>query len=175
MPCKADPAKPAVLTATNLDGAVCQLPPSNATATVLYFVIHDCPICNRYSPELNRIVQDYSGRKVAVYIVYAESDFSAAQAKKHAKDYGYTCGLLRDPGHALSRAVGATVASEVVILGPDASIDYRGPIDNKYIHFGQTRPQPTARYLRDALDQILAGAPVATPSEPVVGCAIPID
>jgi len=163
------------LQATDLNSKACHLPAVGVPATVLFFVIHDCPICNRYAPEINRITEDYKSRRVACYVVYVESDFPAAQAAEHAKEYGFRCGLLRDPHHELSRSTGADVAPEAVLISSDGSVVYRGRIDDTFASFGMKRPQPTSRDLRNALDEVLAGVPVAKASAPAIGCAIPKD
>src|SRR5207244_12656591 len=43
-------------------------------AIVLFFVLHDCPICSRYVPEMNRIVQDYRSRGVGFVAVCPDGD-----------------------------------------------------------------------------------------------------
>jgi len=163
------------LHATDLNSKVCQLPAVGASATVLFFVIHDCPICNRYAPEINRITNDYKSRRVVCYVVYVESGFSADQASQHARDYGFRCGLLRDPSHELSQATGADVAPEAVLIASNGSVAYRGRIDDTFAAFGMKRAHPTSRDLRIALDALLAGAPIPMASAPAIGCAIPKD
>jgi hypothetical protein len=49
---------------------------------------------------------------------------------------------------------------------------YRGRIDNRVADFGSTRPEATVHDLKDALDAVLAGRPVAVPFTKSVGCAI---
>ena len=50
--------------------------------TVLFFILHDCPICNRYMPEMNQIVQAYRSRGFGFIAVYPESDFSREDARR---------------------------------------------------------------------------------------------
>src|SRR5438309_2091785 len=54
---------------------------------VLFFVLHDCPICNEYAPEINRIVADYRNKGVSAYLVHVDKDVSIDELKKHAKEY----------------------------------------------------------------------------------------
>src|SRR5262245_39516429 len=88
-------------------------------ATVLFFVLPDCPIANSYAPEIQRVCKDYEAKKVAAYIVHADPDVTAKQAKKHAEDYGLACPVLLDPKHTLVKLVGATMAPEVAVIRPD--------------------------------------------------------
>lgn len=142
-------------------------------ATVLFFLLPDCPISNAYAPEIKRICSDYEPKKVAAFIVHADPDVSPEQAKKHAKEYGFACPTLRDPSHVLVKHAGATVAPEVALLGPDAKLLYRGRIDNLYVELGKRRAIPTTRDLRDALDAVLAGRAVTTPRTEAIGCFLP--
>ncbi len=142
-------------------------------ATVLFFLLPDCPVSNAYAPEIKRIGKDYEAKKVATYIVHADPDVSADAAKKHAKEFGYTCPVLRDPTHVLVKATGVKMAPEVAVLGPDGKVIYRGRIDDLYVTYGKRRPAPTQRDLRDALDALLAGKAVAAPSTTVIGCYLP--
>jgi peroxiredoxin len=142
-------------------------------ATVLFFLLPDCPVSNAYAPEIKRICKDYEAKKVAVFLVHADPDVSAELAKKHAKEFGYTCPVLRDPNHVLVKASGVKMAPEVAVLGPDNKVLYRGRIDDLYVDYGKRRPAPTQRDLRDALDAILQGKSVATPTTKVIGCHLP--
>jgi hypothetical protein len=142
-------------------------------ATVLFFVLPDCPVSNAYGPEIKRICKEYEAKKVASFVVHADPDVSLDAAKKHAKEYGYTCPVLRDPAHVLVKAAGVKMAPEVAVLGPDGKVLYRGRIDDLYVDYGKRRPAPTQRDLRDALDAILQGKAVAAPTTRVIGCYLP--
>ena len=142
-------------------------------ATVLFFLLPDCPVSNAYAPEIKRIVADYAGKKVAAFIVHADPDVSAEAAKKHAKEYGFTCPILRDPAHLLVKRAGVTMAPEVALFTPDGKVAYRGRIDDLYVDYGKRREAPTQRDLRNALDALLAGKPVTTPMTKVIGCYLP--
>lgn len=142
-------------------------------ATVLIFVLPDCPVSNAYGPEIKRLVADYEAKKVALFVVHADPEVTLEAAKKHAKEYGYTCPVLRDPAHVLVKAAGVTMAPEVAVLGADRKVLYRGRIDDLYVDYGKRRPAPTQRDLRIALDAILAGKTVAAPTTKVIGCYLP--
>lgn len=143
-----------------------------AKATVLFFVAHDCPISNAYAPEINRLDNSYSPKGVVFYLVYAEKDLTAAQARARARSYGYKFPALLDTRLSLARQLGATVTPEAVVFDPNGHVLYRGAIDNLYADFGVKRPQATRWPLRDALDAILLGQPVPVSSVKDVGCYI---
>jgi len=142
-------------------------------ATVLFFLLPDCPVSNAYMPEIKRICKDYEAKKVASFVVHADPDVTTEHARKHAKEYGYTCPVLRDPSHVLVKATGVKMAPEVAVLGSDGKVLYRGRIDDLYVDYGKRRPAPTQRDLRDALDAILQGKAVPVSKEKVIGCYLP--
>jgi hypothetical protein len=143
-------------------------------ATVLFFVMHECPIANGYAPEINRISSEYSTKGVRSFVVYVESDLSPEKVREHARDYGYKTVVL-DPEHRLVRATGATVSPEAVVLAASGELLYRGRIDDRAVDFGKRRVEPTRRDLRLALDAILDGRPVPARQTKAVGCYIPED
>jgi hypothetical protein len=142
-------------------------------ATVLFFVLHDCPLANSCAPEINRIVADYRARGVRSFLVYAEDDLSPKAARQHAKAHAYICPVLLDRGLQLVRFTGVAKSPEVAVLAPDNTELYRGRIDDRLVAFGKQRVTPTRRDLREALDAILAGKPVLNPVTQAIGCYLP--
>ena len=143
-------------------------------AIVLFFVTTDCPVSNGYAPEMNRLLQEsYAGRGVLVYAVEADPGVSQTDAARHAREYGYRFPVLLDPSQILVRHTGATVTPQAAVLSPGGEVKYLGRIDNRVEDFGKTRPQATGSELREALDAVLAGRPVARPTTKSIGCAIP--
>jgi hypothetical protein len=156
----------------DLDGAVHPIPDPKLRATALFFVAHDCPVSNGYSPEIERICAKYAPQQVAFYMVY-EEEITPDAVRKHAKEYGYTCPLILDSTFRLAHRAGATVTPEAVVITPDGKEPYRGRIDNLYYGFGKARYRATTHDLRDALEAVLSDKPVPTPVTQAIGCYIP--
>jgi hypothetical protein len=146
--------------------------PDDCKAVVLLFVGYDCPISNSYTKEIVRLCNEFMPKKVAFCVVYADADISKDDARKHAKEYGFCCPAILDPKMTLALKVGATVKPEAAVLSPQGELRYLGRIDNRYVDFGKRREQVTSHELRDALDAVLAGKPVATPRVKALGCDI---
>ena len=145
----------------------------DAKAGVLLFLGTECPISNGFSPTINRIFGEYGGRGVRFWIVHVDPRLSAADAKTHAKEFGYTCPVLLDSKRRLVERLRPRVTPEaVVVLPPGGAVAYRGRIDDLYVDYGKRRAGATTRDLADALDAVLAGKPVARPDVPGVGCLI---
>ena len=144
-----------------------------AAAAVVFFLSHDCPISNGYSPEVNRICKEFGdGGKVVFHIVHPYVELTADEARKHAKEFGYTVPVIVDHDRAVTKAVGAKVTPQAVVLSPDGKVLYSGRIDDTWTDFGKRRPEPTVRDLRNALTAVLAGKPVPTPATDAIGCPI---
>jgi hypothetical protein len=142
-------------------------------ATVLLFIAPECPISNGYAREISRIATAYAPRGVAFYGVHADPRVSAETARGHASEYGYAFPVLMDPEQSLAHRVGATVTPEAVVLNRAGAVVYAGRIDDTYYRFGRRRETPTKRELRDALDDLIDGRPVAMHAAPAIGCEIP--
>jgi len=154
----------------DLSGAIKHpLEAGTKTGSVLIFYWHDCPICNAYAPEINRLTDAYTN--FAFYIVQVDPDLSASAAKDHAHQYNLHAPVLLDPRHRLVRLAKATVAPEAVVFGKDGSVAYRGRIDNLYADLNKRRAAATEHDLRAALDAIAAGRP-AVSQPPPMGCLI---
>ena len=68
-------AQAAEISVNDVEGAAHRpLADAGQAATVLFFVMHDCPIANAYAPEISRIAEEYRKRGVRSYVVYGEDD-----------------------------------------------------------------------------------------------------
>jgi tetratricopeptide (TPR) repeat protein len=162
------------LQAVDLDGRAVDVfrPSADRRATVLVFTSTDCPISNRYAPEVHRLHDAYAARGVRFLLVYANASDQPSAIREHVKAFGYGVDAVRDPRHELVRLAQATVTPEVAVFDQHAHLVYHGRIDDRYADFGVDRPVPTRRDLQDTLDAMLAGTPVPASSTRAVGCFI---
>ena len=147
-----------------------------ARAVVFLFIRTDCPISNRYAPEVRRLHQKFASKGVTFWLVYPGPDETIDAIRTHLKEYEYSLGALRDPRHALVKLTGARVTPEAAVFvpGPDASrMLYRGRIDDRVVDFGKARPAPTTRDLESVLSAIVDGKPLISRTTNAVGCFIP--
>ena len=138
--------------------------------TVFVFTTTDCPISNRYAPEIQRLSAKF-GDRVRFVLVYPVPNDSLDLIRDHHKKFGYSLAFQRDESQRLVKQTGVTVTPEVAVMRGNAVL-YRGRIDDRYIDFGKDRPSPTTRDLEDALDALLAGKRVAVRETRAVGCII---
>jgi peroxiredoxin len=144
-----------------------------ARAVVLFFLATECPISNRYAPEINRLVADYAVDGVAFYGVHSDPAIEAPTVRQHAQDYGFNFPVLMDPTQILAGRTGVTLTLTAVILSPEGELLYRGRFDNRYLDFGKYRDVNIKPDLRNALAAALAGQKIAEPVTKPIGCALP--
>lgn len=144
---------------------------------VVVFLSHECPIANAYAPELRALAERTRGQPVHWYLVHVDPDVTAAAAREHAANFALPGTVLLDPGQDLVRALGASRTPEVFVLtaadGGPWQVAYQGRIDDLWQGFGARAQTASTHELRDALDAVIAGRPVAVPRTEAVGCLLP--
>lgn len=157
----------------NLDNAKIEpLANRGQKATVLLFTTHDCPIANKYAPEIERIYQAYRTKQVTFFLVYVDGSLTATEAKKHRNDYKLTLPAVFDTKHHLVKRAQAVVTPEAAVFSSAGKLIYRGRIDDRAVDFGKVRVNPTRKDLRIVLDSFLSGKPVTPKTTRAVGCFI---
>ena len=145
----------------------------NQNAAVLLFISADCPISNRYAPTISQLSSEYGVKNTAFYGVQSDPDITAAEARKHAEDYGFHFPILLDPAQLLASRYGVSVTPTAVVVSPSGEMLYRGRIDDRSVDLGKWRDVPGKQDLRDAISAVLAGRKVNAPFHEAIGCFLP--
>ena len=147
--------------------------PADTRAIVYIFTTTDCPVSNRYAPEVRRIVDTFAVQGVTFRLVYPGRADGDDAIRDHMRAFSYAGALeaVRDPDLAFARFSGATITPEAVVVA-HGRVVYRGRIDDRVVDLGIDRPAPTVHDLSDAIEAVLAGRPVAHPVTQAVGCYI---
>ena len=145
---------------------------SKSRVEVFLFVRTDCPITNRYAPELQRINQEFSQRGVRFWLIYPDSTETAAAIENHVAQYHFPGEPLRDPQHKLVELAHATVAPEAAVFDSSGKLMYHGRIDDRYIEIGKSRQTAQVHDLENAIEAVLTGKPVAEAETRAVGCSL---
>lgn len=161
------------LTLTDMTGKSRSVRPSEAKAVALLFLSVDCPVSNRYAPDLARMAREYTKDGVVFYGVHCDPDLTAEQARHHAAEYKLPFLILLDPTHELARAARVIRVPTAVLLSPAGAVLYHGRVDDRNIGTGKARAEPTRRDLAEAVAETLAGKRPAVPRTQVVGCELP--
>ena len=141
-----------------------------AALRVLVFTTTDCPISNRYAPEIQRLAAKFAG-KAKFVLVYPVRTDSPEIIREHTRKFAYSVETLRDTDQKLVKQTGVSVTPEVAVMN-GTRVLYRGRIDDRYVEFGKDRLTPTRHDLEDALDAVIAGKNVTQRETRAVGCII---
>lgn len=136
--------------------------------TVYVFTTTDCPISNRYAPEIQRLASKF-GSQATFVLVYPVPGDTDDKIREHKTRFAYSLDSIRDRDQQLVRQTGVTVTPEVAVMD-GARMLYRGRIDDRYVDFGKDRPAPTTRDLETALTAAIAGKPIKVKHTRAVGC-----
>lgn len=145
---------------------------TSVDAVVLVFVSVDCPVANAFQPALDEIHSAYAKRGVSFFQVHSSVREERDRVKQHMTDYRINMPVVMDTSQLVARSAKARVTPEAIVIDRTGVVRYRGLINNLYVGFGKKRRQATVHYLTDALDSLLAGDPVKTPTTKPVGCFI---
>jgi thiol-disulfide isomerase/thioredoxin len=136
--------------------------------TVYVFTTTDCPISNRYAPEIQRLAAKYGG-KARFVLVYPVPADTPEVIKTHHSKFGYSMDYVRDA--QLVKKTGVTVTPEVAVMR-GSTLLYRGRIDDRHAAFGVERPKATTHDLDDVLSAAIAGKAIAYRETRAIGCIL---
>lgn len=143
--------------------------PSEKKPLVLIFMSVDCPIANRYTPLIQRLIQ--TNPAVRFVLVYPHSDEDANAIRRHLKEYALTAEAWRDSAKSLTKFAGATITPEAAVF-TRGELVYRGRIDDQYSDWGKRRSVATKHDLQEVLDALAAGEDIGRRITQAVGCYI---
>ena len=134
---------------------------------VIIFVATKCPVSNAYNDRMETVYEDYQAKGINVIGINANSTEPAAEVKSHAAEKGLKFAILKDDGNKIADRLGANHTPEAYVIDASGKLVYHGRIDN-----AQNTANITSNDLRDTLDAILAGKPVAKTTSMAFGCSI---
>jgi hypothetical protein len=151
------------------DGSAHALPTNGLTVLVFFSAHCDCQAA--HDPRLVELARRYQRRGIAFYAVDSEVARTLAQDASEARARGYPYPILLDREAKLARMLDAEYATYSVVLDRAGRVLYRGGVDSDLIDL----TQDTTAYLRDALDDSLAGRAPRRPFGKTLGCSLRID
>lgn len=154
------------------DGETVRLEPGSHAATVVVFTANGCPFARAWHDRIQDVARDHASRDVVVLQIVSNDDADhpedSLDAMRERVAAGELAGpFLRDAEQEAARAYGATATPEVFVVDRDGVVRYHGRPDADH-----DDPALDARWLRDALDDVLAGREVALASTSPAGCSM---
>lgn len=138
---------------------------------VFFFVSPYCPTANNCMPEIGKIAAEYEAN-FACYIIHSDPDTKATDAYQQAVMNHVKSTVLLDKEQALAKKLKAKITPETVVLSPLGEVMYQGRINDWYLGPTKKQRKATTRDLRDALDAIQSGKPIAVAKTEAIGCKI---
>lgn len=157
--------------ADDVNGQVHHIGEARGTKAIVFvFLGPECPISQRYIPELNRIAAQKWTNAIEFYGVVSGASITRAQAARFTKDYAIKFPVVFDDAGQFARWLKPTHVPNAFVLKPDGDFVYRGRIDDWYESPGRPRTFVRSHELRDAISATLAGKAPAKIYAPPVGC-----
>ncbi len=152
-------------------GGEVTLNPSAAAATVVVFTANGCPYALAWHDRIQQVARDYARRDVTVIQVVGNDEIghpedSVASMRTRAENGEIAGPYLRDADQEAVAAYGATATPEVFVLDRQGVVRYHGAPDADH-----DDPAQNAQWIREALDDILAGTAVRRPQTSPAGCS----
>jgi peroxiredoxin len=144
---------------------------ASSKVVVLAFLGTECPLAKLYAPRLASLNSELKSRGVTFLGVNSNRQDSLTEVASHARRHGIEFPVLKDAGNRLADAIGVTRTPEIVVLDEERTVRYHGRIDDQY-GVGYIRDEVESAYLKDAVEDLLAGRNVKTAQTEVVGCFI---
>lgn len=141
---------------------------AKAPYTVVVFVSAECPCLNAHLGRLRELAAMYAPRGVQFLAVDSEIGATPARAKATERELALPFPVLVDEGARLADAFGAEYATFTVVLDRELNVRYRGGIDSdkRKLH------EDATPYLRDSLDDLLAGRAPRRAEGKALGCVL---
>ena len=158
----------------NVDGKMLAIADVTGKAgTLVVFTCNHCPFAKGWEERIVELANTYSKKGIGVILInandpakYAEDGFAEMQTR--AKARGLQAPYVVDETSAVARAFGATVTPEAFLFDKGGKLAYHGTIDDNHKDAAKVQ----SRYLKDALDAVVAGKAPAQPETKSLGCGI---
>ena len=153
-----------------------------AQSNLYIFVTHECPIANRYAPEVGRIAKEHLDLVGSTVVVYADANAPASDCATHFDQYYLASNSPEDDAEVVSVTMVHDAQHEWVkrfdvravptaVIARGEAVLYHGRIDDRNPRLGARRVQAGQQDLREALVALRAGSLAPTRTR-VVGCSI---
>lgn len=139
----------------------------DAPYTVLIFYADACPCFRVHDDRIRELARTYEPRGVRFFVVDSEIGATVERDAAASRERGLPP-ILVDHGAKLADALGAEYATYSVVLDRDGHVRYRGGIDSDKMRL----TADAKHYLRDAIDDLLAGRDPKVAEGKALGCSL---
>ncbi len=138
-------------------------------ALVIAIRTTECPVAKRYGHRLARMEKEYAEQGVAFAYLDVSPQDTEEKIREDLETFGFEGPYIPDPDGRIGAHLQAKVSTEVFVIDAAHTLRYRGAVDDQ---FGITFSNPVVRnaYLRDALENVIAGEDVVVDETEASGC-----
>jgi peroxiredoxin len=140
--------------------------------TLVIFTCNHCPFAKAWEKRIAELGNAAGKEGVGVIAInsndpdsYAEDSYENMQ--KRAKAVGFEFPYAVDATSDVARAFGASRTPEAFLFDKEGKLVYHGAVDDN-----KDASKVAQTYLKEALDDVVAGKPVANAETKAVGCGI---
>ncbi|NWG28467.1 MAG: thioredoxin family protein [Ignavibacteriaceae bacterium] len=142
-------------------------------ALIIIFSCNHCPYVQAYENRIKQIQSDYAAKGVSVVAINSNEDKgypedSFENMKKRAAEQKFNFPYLRDEDQSVARSYDATHTPEIFLFDKERKLAFHGKIDDNW----QEPNKVQNHYLRNALDELIAGKEISVPETFTIGCTI---
>jgi peroxiredoxin len=141
-------------------------------ALAVVWSCNHCPYVQAWEGRMIDLQREYGDRGFRLVAIssndaenYPEDSFDAMKAR--AEQQGFNFDYLYDEDQSVLDAYGAERTPEVFLFDSERRLVYHGAIDDS-----REESEVTQRYLRDAIEAVLAGEEPPVSETPAVGCSV---
>lgn len=132
----------------------------------------DCPfVANLYKKGGPQDVQAEAGGKGAVWLVVNSSYKDESRAKKEMESQKIKAtAVVHDPEGTIGKKYGFKTTPHMIVIDKSGKVAYNGAIDDQ--PDAEHNPKEARNHVREALDKLQTGQPVAVASTKPYGCGV---
>ncbi len=145
---------------------------SDRKAVVVMVQGNGCPITRTAWNMLKEVRDDYASKGIEFLMLNPNLQDKRTDIQARHASSATTFPILVDAAQLVGEALGVTRTAEVFVIDTKTwNVAYRGPVDDR-LDYERQRATAKQKYLIDALDNVLAGKPVAVTKRDSPGCIV---
>ena len=164
-------------TGTDINGKTVKLSDYKGKIVVIESYNSDCPFChNQYKGAVQELQKELAAKGVVWLLVNSvnaknSSHRTPEQAQKEWTNLKINAtAWIDDTAGTIGRLYDMRTTPHVFIVAADGTLVYNGAMDDRPQPFGD--PRTAKNYVRNAVDELLAGKPVTVSQTKPYGCSV---
>ncbi len=166
-------------TLTDIGGKQHSLSEFKGKYVVLEWFNSECPFVQKHyeSSNMQSLQKKYGGKGVVWLTINSTNPHSSnyrgpAQSQQIMSDWSISsAAFMLDPDGKVGQTYGARTTPHMWVIDPKGKVIYAGGIDDKAT-YRATDVQSARNFVAAALDESMAGKPVAVPAAAPYGCSV---